>query len=301
MALLYTLEGIRHPILNIIALFFSLPGEKIIFMCALGVIFWCVSKKTAYKLFFAFITASSVLNIIVAAVHAPLPWISDPAYTTLDIVRSNVHGYIFPSNGIFNVVCITAGIYTNFKHFLVRFLSVLTVMLTVFSYIYLGMCTIWGAVAAIVIGAMAVIAFNIFIDGTLFDPSQYRIFAFLQLIPVFVLVIVTLSLYFNDVITLEGTGGIINHIGIYLGLLGAWYFEENFIHFRVRCDRLWKQVVKAACGLAVLLILYIGLTLLFSLIPGYVFGGFFVCLITSTVGFGIYPILIRRFFQPVYG
>lgn len=300
MALLYFFENIRTPILNIAAIIFSLLGEEIVFLCALGVIFWCFSKKTARKLFFAYITASSVLNIINLSVHDPLPWVRDPGFSTLNIVRDNVYGYTFPSNGIFNTVFLSAGIFTNFKEIIAKLSAVLAVVLAVISYFYLGMCTIWGAVAAILIAAFAVIVFNAFIDGMLFDRAQYMMYGLIQMIPVFILVIVSLSLYFNEVTDIAATSRTINRCGIYLGLLVAWYVEDRYIGFSTRCDRLWKQLVKACIGVSIMLILYIGLTLLFSLIPGFHFGGFLRNLITTAAGFGAFPILIRRFFQPVY-
>ena len=300
MTLLNILAGIRLPILNIITLTFSLLGEEIVFMCALGVLFWCFGKKTAYKLFFTYISASSILNIVNASVHEPLPWVSDPHYETLDIVRNNITGYTFPSNGIFNITCISAGIFTRFRQLLTRALSVLVVILTVFSYLYLGMCSLWGAIAAILCGAIFVIVFNAFIDGTLFDRSQYLLYAFIQLIPVFVMICVTMSLYFNEVIDLAGMSGIINRTGIYIGMLAGWYYEASSVNFSTKCDRMWKQFVKAGIGVAAMLILYIGFTLLFSLIPAFAFGRFFSGLFSALAGFGAYPILIKKVFQPTY-
>jgi len=300
MSLLYILAGARSAFLNIVSVLFSLTGEEIFFLCALGVLFWCFSKRSAYKLFFAYISASSVLNIINAAVHMPPPWVRFHSYQSLGIIEEHFVGYTFPLNSIFNATVLALGIFISFRRLRVKALCVLLLALNVFSALYLGLCTVWSAALSVAIGAAAVLLFNIFIEGTLFDESRYRIYAGVMLIPVFVLICAALSLYFNDVISLDAMSGMINRTGIYIVLLGSWYVESLFIRFTIRCDRMWKQFVKALCGVSAMLILYFSLTLLFMLVPGFRFGGLIRNLITASAGFGAYPLIIRRFFAARY-
>ena len=300
MAILQLFQAARSTGLDIISAFFSLMGQEILFLCALGVIYWCISKKTAYKLFFAYITASCICNIACAAIHMPMPWMSDASLNTIGLVQTFASGYAFPSNGILNITLLASMLFLNRRKFLIRIGCIASVILTVFAYLYLCITTPWGAVCALLIGAAASAVFSTFIDSMLFDRSRFRIYAGIQLIPVFVLICVTLSFYFYDLLEPAPMMEIINRTGIYIGLLISWYIETSRINFTVRTNRLWKQVVKASCGIFTILAVYLMLTVLFKIIPGFLFGDMVRGLVTVICGFGVFPLLIRIFFAARY-
>ena len=300
MSLLHILAGIRTPVLDYIALFFSSLGGEIIFLCAISVIFWCFSKTAAYKLMFSYVIFAPVTCIINLILRVPYPWAQDSSLTPLGLFSTRLTGYSMPSLGLFTIILLCIGILVNNSNVIVKISCIAVSVISTFSYLYLGLCNALSALISIAIAVAAAILFTVFVNSMQFDISRYHVYLMISSIPMLVMVCMAVSLYLNGVITLNALSVNISLAGMLVGLLFSWYFESNFINFNIRCTRAYKQFLKALIGTGSTVITYAALSIAFSFIPGFWASAFICNLITSVGSFGAYPLFIQSIFASNY-
>lgn len=300
MTLLYVFQGIRTWILDYLSLAFLCFGSELFFLCATAVIYWSFSKKAAYKLIFTFAFFGPLVYLANLIIQLPFPWISESGLTTLPIVSRYASGFSLPSIGIFTVSVLCACIFINNFNISVKLSCVAVTLLTIFSYLYLGLCSIRSAALSLVLAAFFSFVFTKFADGMLFDIRQYPVYLLVSSIPTFVLLVVSVSIYLNGIISLQDFSGALKIAGMTAAMLFSWFFESNFIRFSIRCDRSYKQLLKAVIGTASTLITWFLLYFLLSLIPGF-WAAAFICDTVAALGsFSVFPLFIRRIFSSAY-
>lgn len=301
MSLIETLQIARTPILTVIAGFFSLAGNEIVFLCALGIIFWCMNKNVAYRIGFAYIIAGPVFFMVRGFAHVPRPWIRKATLSPVQIASLGAEGYSMPSAHTFNAAALGARFVTNSRILIAKASAVLLVILTAFSRIYLGLNTWLDVLISVVIVTAATIFSDYLIDNIRFDQSRNHIYAALLLIPTLLMMGITLSMYGYGTVDLENLAAAVNASGIYMGLIFAGFIDQSFIDFSVRCDYSWQQVLKALIGVFIILVVRGGISLLLkALFPHFLFGNFFCNLVSVLLAFGLYPMLINRYFTARY-
>ena len=139
------------------------------------------------------------------------------------------------------------------------------------------------------------------IDNIRFDPSRNHIYAAVLCIPTLLMLGITLSLYGYGTVDLENLAAAVNASGIYLGLVIAGFIDQSFVDFSVRCDYSWQQILKALIGVFIILAVRGGISMLLNLLfPHFLFGNFFCNLMSVLLAFGLYPMLISRYFAARY-
>ena len=299
MALLYILQGIRSPITDYLALAFMCFGSELFFLCVSSVIFWCFSKKAAYKLVFTFAFFGPLIILANIIAQVPFPWISQAGLSTLPQIAAAAEGFSFPSIGIFTASVLCSVIFINNHNILVKISCVAVALLTIASYMYLGLCSTWSAAVSLVLAAAFSFIFTKFADGTLFDIRQYPLYLLISSIPTFILLVVSVFIYLNGLISLQVFSGTLRITGMTAALLFSWFFESTFVRFSIRCSRsgqFLKVVIGSASTIATWFVLYFVL----NLIPDFWPAGF-ICNVIVTLGsFSAYPIFIRGVFSSAY-
>jgi len=299
MALLYILQGIRSPITDYLALAFMCFGSELFFLCVSSVIFWCFSKKAAYKLVFTFAFFGPLIILANIIAQVPFPWISQTGLSTLPQIAAAADGFSFPSIGIFTASVLCAVIFINNHNISVKISCAAVAMLTIAAYLYLGLCSTWSAAVSLVLAAVFSLLFTKFADGMLFDIRQYPIYLLISSIPTFILLVVSVFIYLNGLISLKVFSTSLRLTGMSAALLFSWFFESNFVRFSIRCSRS-GQLLKAVIGSASTIITWPVLYFVLNLIPDFWPAGF-ICNVIVTVGaFSIYPFFIRGVFSSAY-
>lgn len=250
-----------------------LTGE-VFFLCMAGLVFWCISKRAGVKIIFSFIIGGSVISIIQA-----------------------VTGFSLPSYQVFVIALLGASLFINFSRGWLRFLCILIPVLAAGGLVFTGYTTIIAAGISVVAAVITSLGVTTYIDGTIFDRRQNLIYAAVMLIPVFVSVLVTLPLYFNDKLGLAFMSALINRSGLFTGLIVSWYIESTHINFSVKCENSGKQFLKFLLGCVTVCIFYYGLRAVSGLASGFWFGKFIVYLLTAAAGFAAFPVFIKHFLQ----
>lgn len=241
-----------------------------------------------------------IVFLVNAAVHNPYPFVLDAGISTLGFLRSSLTGYAFPSTGLFTIACLCAGIFLNNMFWRVKAACAAFFIVAAFSYLYLGLCTPWSLALSVGIAIAAAIGAKIVVNEFNFDITHYRFLITITAVPLFIFVCVILSLYFNDLITLASLSSYLGFIGIYIGIVVSFFIEAGFIKMNFHCDHSYQQVVKCAIGAGATLTVYVGLKLLASLIPGFIFTDMIINLIISLGAFAFYPVIIQKYFSANY-
>ncbi len=64
MEFLRTLEGIRTPLGEALFLFLTYGGEEVMLLGLICVLYWCVDKKTGYRMIFSYLPSALVINVV---------------------------------------------------------------------------------------------------------------------------------------------------------------------------------------------------------------------------------------------
>lgn len=97
MEFLWKLSEIRTPFLTVINRAVTICAEEYVILVLLCVLFWCVSKKTAYKMGFAYMASATTVQGLKVICRIERPWILDPGFKAVKSAVPAATGYSFPS------------------------------------------------------------------------------------------------------------------------------------------------------------------------------------------------------------
>lgn len=267
MAFLVWLESIRNPVLDAVMSFFTLFGEEIVFMLLALTVFWCVNKKEGYYLLFLGFFGTVLNQFLKILCRIPRPWVQNPQLTVVGDSKVTATGYSFPSGHTQNVTGTLGGIARWHQKTWLRVACVVTLLLTAFSRMYLGVHTPLDVGVSLAIGAVLVFVFYPLIQKICRKPNGMYL-----LLGVMVLVAVAFALYANlntfpadvDPDNLySAKKNSFSLLGALLGFCAGYPIEQKYIRFPEKA-KFWQQLIKIAGGLAGLMAIKEGLKLLFN-------------------------------------
>lgn len=147
----HAIAGIRTESLNNIMANITYLGDKSIFFIIGFILYWCVSKYAGY---ISLLSGTASLCICVALkdiFRIPRPFNLDPTLTIVEHPKNEVMGYSFPSGHATNIVATFGTVYLYTKNKLIKFVSILLILLICFSRIYLGAHTLLDVLVGLII------------------------------------------------------------------------------------------------------------------------------------------------------
>lgn len=269
MSVLYWLESIRNPFLDIVMQFFTYFGEELLFIVLALTVFWCVDKREGYYLLFVGFLGTILNQFLKLFYRIPRPWVKDPDFQPVDSALGGATGYSFPSGHTQNVTGTLGGIARWSKGTGLRVLCVVVLLLTAFSRMYLGVHTPLDVGVSLAIGVILVFAFYPIVRKAAENPKQMAVLlgVMLTLSFAFVLYANLWAAPAEDAEALdnlrEGQKNSYSLFGALLGFCVAYPLERRFIRFEEKA-LWWVQILKVVGGLIGLLAIKEGLKLLFS-------------------------------------
>lgn len=299
MDFLYWLESIRNPFLDTVMSFFTLFGSEIAFIVIALAIFWCVDKKEGYYLLFVGFFGTILNQFLKLFYRIPRPW-EGTSLTVVDGAKADAGGYSFPSGHTQNVTGTLGGIARWSKHWGIRILCIVVLLLTSFSRMYLGVHTPLDVSVSLAISAVLIFVFYPIMKKAADEPRVMSI-----LLAVMVTISFAFVLYANltDFGTAspenvyEGRKNSFSLFGALLGFCIAYPVERKKINFSEKAPW-YVQLLKMVGGLAGLLGIKEGLKLLFNAV-GFTWVGtnavryFAVVLFAALVWPRVFPYLDR--------
>ena len=141
MQLLYLLEKLRFPALDMLMQAITRLGEETAFLIIALTVFWCIDKRKGYYLMAVGFLGTLTSQFLKLTCRIPRPWVRDGSFTIVEAAREAATGYSFPSGhsqtavGTFGCLGYTA------KRRRVRIVCIAVMALVPFSRMYLGVHT----------------------------------------------------------------------------------------------------------------------------------------------------------------
>lgn len=271
MGFLYLLEKLRCPALDVLMQIFTYFGEELLFMViALG-IFWCVDKREGYYLLTVGFVGTVLNQFLKLWYRIPRPWVKDPDFTVVESARSGATGYSFPSGHTQNVAGTFGGIALWTKRRWLKIVSVLLLLLTSFSRMYLGCHTLSDVLVSLLVAAVLALALYPLFRSMREHPNRmYPVLAVMLAVGFGYLLFVKLYAFPADLDIenyREGLKNAYSLLGALLGMLVVYPIERKYVRFETRAVW-WAQLLKIALGLLGALAVKEGVKALFQAIFG---------------------------------
>lgn len=253
------LQNIRNAvgdIFNSFCIFITTIAVDYYIMVPALILFWTVDKKKGSKILLSWGTSLGIGAFLKATFCVYRPWVRDSRVQPAEEVLSGATGYSFPSGhsfsagGFWNAVALC---YKKYKGIVC--ISVLMVLLTMFSRNYLGVHTpqdvlVGGLVSFIC--AFAVVKICDFIEEN--PEKDWMVLLIVTLITIALLLYITFKQYPEDYLngvllvdpkkmTVDGFKDPGRFFGIFLG----WFLERRFIRFSTDV-RPEQKVTRALVG-----------------------------------------------------
>ena len=265
MDFLYRLESIRNPFLDAVMSFFTLFGSEIAFIVIALAIFWCVDKKEGYYVLFVGFFGTILNQFLKLFYRIPRPWVKDPNFTIVESARADAGGYSFPSGHTQNVTGTLGSVARWSKHWGIRILCIVVLLLTSFSRMYLGVHTPLDVGVSLALAAVLIFVFYPIMKKAVDEPQKMATLLAVMLAISFAFVLYANLTDFGSASpenVYEGRKNSFSLFGALLGFCIAYPAERKHIRF---CEKApwYAQLIKMVGGLAGLLGIKEGLKLLF--------------------------------------
>ena len=289
---LRTLSSIRSGFLDSLMMIITELGSELIVIGVICLLYWCIDKNAAYRIGMIFFVSGILVQGLKVTFHIERPWVLDPSFKPVEAAKPDATGYSFPSGHTQSGTALYGALFAGSKKIRLKAICVALVLLVAFSRIYLGVHTPLDVVVSLAVTVACVVIVGK-LSGSLERGNSRDMTVCIALSALSVLLCiysfilascgVIESVHINDCFKSGGAG---------LAFAIGWYLERNKLNFDVRTDKIWKQVVKMALGIAGALILKSGLKLI---APGNLILDFVRYFLTVIWVLYAFPLIFSRF------
>lgn len=235
------LQNIRTDILNVLLQGITMLGEEVVMVLVIAILYFCIDKKFAQKLFFVTVSSAGINGIIKNLVRFPRPFATGKI---ICVREDTATGYSFPSGHTQTFASMSTTIAKKLKKPLVTFLVGILIVLVAFSRMYLGAHYPSDVVVGAVLGVVLAL-----IGTSLFDKVENKKVLYLATIilltPFAVMFLINPDEHFEDFYKI---------FGMLIGFLFAVMFEEKYAPLEYNISW-WKKVLRVVIGIVVALLI----------------------------------------------
>ncbi len=290
MEVLHWLESIRSPFLDTLMGLITQLGEDLVFTVVIIGTLWCLDKRAGFWMFFSWGLGTGINQLVKAVCKIPRPWVRDPSLKAVESAIPAATGYSFPSGHTQSVIGLFGSLSVFARKWAVTIVSLVLILLTGFSRMYLGVHTPADVLCAFAIGFVVVMLMR-------WLASLEEKFPWITRLASVILVGISTALLLYAVIDGNGEENMLHAaengwkmLGASIGLSAAWELDKKVLHFKT--DAVWYvQIAKFLVGILGALAIQAGLKQpLLSLFGGsYVAHGVRYLLLTVFAGI-LYPL-----------
>lgn len=294
MGFLWTLEGIRSPFLDAVFGFVTRFGEELVAILVMCLIYWCVSKRTAYGIGISYFISGLAVQGMKIGFRIERPWVLDPSFKPVESAVKAATGYSFPSGHTQGATALFGSIGFSTKKLWLKICCFIMAVLVGFSRMYLGVHTPLdvgvGFGMTLVISFLAV-KFLVREGSTV----RYNLILMVALLAVTAgIIIFALALFNAGKIEEHYVSDCLKAAGASVGFSVGMFIERSYINFSVRSKSVWMQVLKYIAGIAGVLVIKEGLKLIIG--TGLFLDTLRYCLMILWIAV-FYPLIIKQVFQ----
>ena len=290
MEVLHWLESIRSPFLDTLMGLITQLGEDLVFTVVIIGTLWCLDKRAGFWMFFSWGLGTGINQLVKAVCKIPRPWVRDPSLKAVESAIPAATGYSFPSGHTQSVIGLFGSLSVFARKWAVTIVSLVLILLTGFSRMYLGVHMPADVLCAFAIGFVVVMLMR-------WLASLEEKFPWITRLASVILVGISTALLLYAVIDGNGEENMLHAaengwkmLGASIGLSAAWELDKKVLHFKT--DAVWYvQIAKFLIGILGALAIQAGLKQpLLSLFGGsYVAHGVRYLLLTVFAGI-LYPL-----------
>ncbi|MCR4587966.1 MAG: phosphatase PAP2 family protein [Lachnospiraceae bacterium] len=292
MSFLYFLEGIRTPAGEVICQIITYFGQEILCLMLVCFMFWCMDKKTGYRMAFSFFLSSTVAQTLKLIFRIDRPWVIDPNFKPVDSALEAATGYSFPSGHTQTATSVYGIMTVESRKWWAKILWTLLFLAVGFSRMYLGVhqpkdVAVGLLVSLICIGGVYALKPE---EHKNWDPA---VSVFLCILA-FASLAYDLYLFGNGVIDGAMAADTAKNSGGLAGFALAYYLERRYVDYQTE-GTVKQKALRLILGLVSLGILYVGLKMGFKALHFGMPGDFFRYFVLMLWAMLLYPVLFTKF------
>lgn len=263
MNFLLELQNLRTPFWDKIMSLLTHLGSELIVIGVLCVLYWCINKRTAYKLCFSYFISGLAVQGLKIACRVERPWIRDSRLYPVEAAKDGATGYSFPSGHTQSATGLYATLGFHFKKWWFTLAGVAITALVMFTRMYLGCHTPADVLVSCAITTTVAFAVNYAFDH--FSATKKTNIMVLALIEI---ISIGLACYTGYVVasgksTPELAMDCFKSAGAGIGFGIGWYIEVTYINFDPKATKtIWGQILKLVVGVGVALLIKSGIKLI---------------------------------------
>ncbi|MCH5160981.1 MAG: phosphatase PAP2 family protein [Clostridiales bacterium] len=235
------LQMLSSPFMDLLNKGLSFFGTEMFFLIVAIVLYWCIDKKFAYRLFNVYILGVAVTNFMKQGFKRVRPF---NAYQ--DRVRSigeREVTYSFPSGhteSISSLVTVCSIKYGK-RYKVIPVIGIVLTLLVMLSRMYLGQHYLSDVFCGLTVGVFCAIAFNALLS--LFgDREQFFV------IPAVIIAAVTIGVL-AGLHQLNDSADILKGLGAFVAFDIGYFVEKRFVRYDVSAHReWWTYVLRVVIG-----------------------------------------------------
>ena len=131
LSVLIFLQNIRTDILNVLLQGITMLGEEVVMVLVIAILYFCIDKKFAQKLFFVTVSSAGINGIIKNLVRFPRPFATGKI---ICVREDTATGYSFPSGHTQTFASMSTTIAKKLKKPLVTFLVGILIVFNFFVF-----------------------------------------------------------------------------------------------------------------------------------------------------------------------
>lgn len=237
-------------------------GDELVFMVTVLVVLWCVDKKWGYRLFAVGMMGTTLNQILKAVFLVPRPWVLNSSFEPVESALESAGGYSFPSGHTQSAATLFGGIAVWIKRKWVTVVSILLVLITAYSRMYLGVHTPLDVGVSLATGLLTVLGFMYLFKKADHNPRVSKGIGIALFIGALILLLYVMLwpkternvAQFDE----EGLKNAYTVLGTVLGLIVSRFVDSRYIRYETRAAW-WAQVLKLAIGVGFVVIVRVTL------------------------------------------
>lgn len=261
MEFLKFLESVRMPAATALFELLTWLGEELFIVGALCLIYWCINKKLAYRICFAYFASGLAVQALKITFRIPRPWILDSTFQPVEGALKTATGYSFPSGHTQSATALYGTFLLKEKRRRWRILSLCAIIAVGLSRMYLGVHTPKDVIAAFIVSFVLVWLTNYLTDHKVMERHK-RAAALVMVFAGVLTAAYAFLLHGRGIITEKLVSDCVKAAGAGIGFAAGWYIENNWIQFENACASRINMLLRFLIGIAGALACKSGLKLL---------------------------------------